>query len=873
MGQKHGILQMSIRLYIVYLVSLLVGLALLACEPIAPDSIQTHQDLGEVDSVEDAGVAETDVGHTAAEPDAAAPSMDSCARDDECLSPSWCSESGQCEPRLNRPFFDLIQDGLTRVGAASFSLVPDRFETWNDRASVDCPDNRKNRFDGTLDDAKPDDPCADSFDDANSDGVFDGIWLGGPGLDRPAKDVDLANPPEGRALTIARDGQLSVILTLDLFELDRGRVDLLTQRLRRRLGLGPGVLSIHVTGVRSGPDATGLAGPSRRVSPSQQLDAFHRRSRGAFSFLDNLPVASGFNEAWFHRVVARADSAIRQAVDNLTPVVYRRTQQAIPVQPVDPDASRTVRMMQDSETAGMNADTSDLDRWRDVLFAFAREQQLPGVVDNQLKAITFDSLETSRTHVVLLSWGAIPAFGADGIRLSGDYIGHVRNRVEETWPGATAVWLTSSSTDTFIAGQNVFVPAVNSEGQFLNADNQTVDTLNEAAEAIQPASAMATYLFAKINDGLASAESRTIRFTKQQRSLWLPVTNPRHILAIWLGLLKDIRHWVDEARPTPNWVDAETAPNCGGYGCLRYRIDALELSDDLTIVTVPGAWDQSYIYGRASQEIEYSDARQFLDLDGDGRLDDRDDEILISSMIGPRTHQYVMESPVNPQRFTAIDGLGRDNRWFIGRTNGGLGSLRPRTDTVNVFEGMLDQAWLYSEKEENSSFPLCNLGYPCSSELGVRSLIEQMTMAQPTILANIASSHELRCRVPVPSQDELVPWRLTDPDGALLAEGDDMVVGPGDRVFALSTDFSDLSLGSDSLLWIEQIRDEPWGVAAVVETKLAWHPNGGDRWNALFGTSAGDIAYGGVCTLLGDADCGPRFDPAQDPNSHLPQEP
>ena len=121
----------------------------------------------------DAGIATTDAGYREAKPDAAAATVASCSRDDDCMNLAWCSEFGQCEPRLDRPFFELTQDGLTRVGAASFSLVPDRFETWDDRASADCPNNRKNRFDGTLNDAKPDDPCADTFDDADSDGVFD----------------------------------------------------------------------------------------------------------------------------------------------------------------------------------------------------------------------------------------------------------------------------------------------------------------------------------------------------------------------------------------------------------------------------------------------------------------------------------------------------------------------------------------------------------------------------------------------------------------------------------------------------------------------------------------------------------------------------
>ena len=288
--RTHGIFEMDGRHKIVQLLSVAGFVAASACEPIPPESIQTHQDLGAMGSSVDAGVGSNDAGSSALAPDVSSIGDDTCSRDDDCDSLSWCSEIGECEPRQNRPFFETIQDGLTRVGAASFSLVPDRFETWNDRASSECPNNRIHRFDGRLDNAKPEDPCADTFDDADSDGVFDAIWLGGPGLDRPAKDVDSDNPPEGRVLIIARDDALSVILTLDLFELDRGRIELLTGRLRGRLGLGPHVLSIHSAGVRSGPDATGLAGPSRRISASLQQDAFHRRSRGAFAFLDNLPV-------------------------------------------------------------------------------------------------------------------------------------------------------------------------------------------------------------------------------------------------------------------------------------------------------------------------------------------------------------------------------------------------------------------------------------------------------------------------------------------------------------------------------------------------------------------------------------------------------
>ena len=41
------------------------------------------------------------------------------------------------------------------------------------------------------------------------------------------------------------------------------------------------------------------------MKETEQLDAFHLRSRGAFAFLDELPIESGVNEVWFERLVVR----------------------------------------------------------------------------------------------------------------------------------------------------------------------------------------------------------------------------------------------------------------------------------------------------------------------------------------------------------------------------------------------------------------------------------------------------------------------------------------------------------------------------------------------------------------------------------------
>ena len=258
-----------------------------------------------------------------------------------------------------------------------------------------------------------------------------------------------------------------------------------------------------------------------------------------------------------------------------------------------------------------------------------------------------------------------------------------------------------------------------------------------------------------------------------------------------------------------------------------------------------------------------------MDADGDGILDTRDQEILISTSVGERTLQFELDFPLNPQRFSAIDGIEREGLWVVGRSNGGLGSLRPQSDVINRFEGMLDAAWTFARDESSSRLALCAMGYPCRSDLGVGTVIETMLAAQPTALANIRSTHELRCMADVPTSMDAARWRLTDGNGLLLAQGDDLILGPGERVFSLSTNFDELSIDAGAQLWLDEFADSPWRVANVVAAKLERHPNVGDAAYSLLAPSAGDILYNAVCELMDDA-CNQRQAVAEDPNTNLP---
>ena len=846
------------------------------CEPIPPAAIQVHQDLA-------LPMASTDASVTASAADTMSPvspsdagvaaMVNGCRSDDDCEGSDWCNGDGRCEMVRDRLFFEPIKDGMTRVGAAPFSLIPDQFESWEDNAGDACPDNRQGRFDGRIDDPKPEDPCLDVFDDANGNGLFDAVWMGGPGMDRPATHIDLENPPEGRALVFARDDAVMVLLALDLYALDRGQIHRLNSRLRARLGLNVGHLAVHVTGVRNAPDAVGLSGPSRLITSLPGIDSFHRRSRGVMSFLDDLPMRSGVDPIWFEDLIHRCDTAIRQAVDALRPVLMRQSHVELPLGPVDPEAAHQAERMADAESGSFQTSDDQIQSWRASRHHLARESQLPGVTDPTLRVLSFDAIDTGLPHVVVMGWGAAPELARSTTALTADYVGRVRQRTEMIWPDATSVWLTSAASDTFVVGPTSRIPAVDQTGQPIDEDGTVVLELADAAESRRPQIDLAKFLVRKAKVALSETEAIPTRYEKVSRSVWLPLANPLIMTSAILGILPVLQGWTVGGVPTSAWANPDVAPDCGGHGCLRYRLDMISLGGGFSVLTVPGALDQGFVHGRPSQEIGYADARNLSDLDGDGILDADDDEILVSANIGQMAHQFVLRRPANPQRFEAIAGLGDPDTWVIGRVNGGLGSFRPTEDVVNVFEGQLDSAIEFSEIGTNANLMLCGLGYPCDWDLTLSTLLRRLVTAQPSVFADIKVSHELWCRADLPSVEAPIRWHLDSADGSRIAEGDDLILGAENRVFSLSTDFTQLAVASGASLYLPDLRDTPWLVGGVVEVELRWHPNAGDTWHSVSLGRGGDLLYNSACELKNGGRCARARRVQVDPNSHLPRTP
>lgn len=772
-----------------------------------------------------------------------------CATDEDCGLGAFC-EAATCRLAPDTPVVTWQADGVTRAAAAAFEITPEYLEPWTDRAGPACPENRAGRFDGRVDQppctAPCADPCADTYEDANANGYFDAVWLGGPGGDRPASGVDNDNPPAGRVLVLARDDQLQVLVALDVFALESAQAHVLALRLAARLGVPPTSVTLLTTGVRSGPDAVGLSGPSlERFGRGADLRA---RLGGGLGLVGSLPMRSGVPDGLFDALALRAAAAVRQAADRLSPVRLRFGLAALPVA-YDPPAG-PVRLP-DEDADGVANDAQDLAGWRSALSPLARDTALPGGPDPDLGVLALENAVTGAPLVVVGIWGAAPATRLDSTLLSADYPGRFRAIVERTYPGAVALWLAGPAADTLLAGEGAFIPEVDGAGQLLDAAGLPTDVLDAAAAAGDPTTALARLLVAQAVAVLAAAAPMPVHLEVGHQTVWLPLTNPRIGLAARLGLLPRLGDWLTGRAVSDAWASGTQAPACGGLGCLRHRLDRIDLGP-LTLVTTPGALDLAFALGRPEASVAFGDERNLLDLDADGLPDAEDPELRLQLSGDGRETSVVVDGPANPQQFPAVVGLETDGVWLVGRA-GGLGSLSTRTSVQNVFEGQLSPLLEATDLPATAAVDAC-LTWPCHGSITLGALAAQAWAAQPEVLADLPGAHELWL-LEEPPVEEIAAWRIEDPTGGVRVQGDQGVLGPGRRAWLPEQDLPAQGVDRGDVLIVTTPDAVGFRLAigGIVPVELRQHPNAGDTWRAAFPAS-GDRVYNAACDLLfGDA--------------------
>jgi len=834
-----------------------------------PDAVAGEPDMAPAVQPGDAALPAPDgtVDGEVLPPDAAA--LVACERDADCGELAWCDADGACQPEVPVPFVELLGDGVTRAGAASFDITPGALERWVDHAGPDCPENRPGRFDGRLDIPTPADPCADAFEDDDGDGRFDAVWVGGDGLDRPALHVDNENPPQGRVLVLARDETLYVLVTLDVHAVDAARIRTFVRRLRRRLGVPAGSIAVHATGVRSGPDAVGLSGPSLARSPA--FDALNNRLAGAGGLLEELPATSGTDERWWDEVVRRCTAAARQAGAQLVPVEVRSGTIALPVD-ADPDFEGAV-VVDDADADEVRNDRHDLRAWHARTRLLSRDTHLPAHRDRTLRSLVLQSIIGGEPVAFLFTWGAAPAATPlERPSLSGDFAGVARGLLEAAHPGAVAVWLAGAAGDTVLAGRGARVPRVDERGRLLGPNGVVVATVEEAADAERPAVALGRLVAAHALTAVDGASPAPAELEISGRFAWVPLTNPRFGLAARLGIMAPLGAWISRRAATNAWSSGETTPACGGLGCVRYRVDRIDLGG-VTLLALPGAPDDAYVRGRDPGSLDFGDERNLRDLDGDGLADGEDPEIRAQTRGHGREAMVSVSGPANPQLFDAVRGLGGERVWLLGRTNGGVGSLRGARAHVNVFEGQLAPLSEFVSAPVNAAVAACPI-WPCAGETTLGALAEGAIDAQPGVLADLEGAHELWLRDVDFEEGEVVEhWWLADEEDVLRVGGQGpLVLGPGNRVHAPEVNFVAAGVEPGDHLVIDGEDLPSYQIGGVVPVVLRDHPNSGGAWHAA-SPEGGDLVYNTACELLFDGPC-PHGRPSDaDPNQSLPRAP
>lgn len=824
-----------------------------------------------------------------------------CSMDRDCGDQSWCDTDRRCVPAAESLFVDVPADGVTRAAAGAFDITPAYLETWTDRAGPDCRDNVAGRFDGRIDEPSPEDPCRDGFDDANDNGRFDAIWLGGAGANRPAAAVDNALPPEGRVLLLAREDQLWLLITLDVHAIGEAAVRDLARRIRLRLGIPETAIAIQATGTRAGPDAVGLWGPDLAAAPEGIAAGLARlvgERPGAFA---SVPVESGVDAAWWADVQDAAVGAVEAAGRGLTPVQVRTATAALPMRP-DPAVGGPIELPDVADDGVLN-DSADLAAARTVRRWLSRDHRWPQQRDRLVRAFLLESTVGENAPVAVgLTWGAAPATrlveGAQPL-CSADFPGAARAWIEDRSPGAVAIFMPGAADDAVVADALAFVPAVDTDGRLLDLDDEPVEDAarERAAEAKLPTDSLGRLLATRAWRALQAAEAVDAQLEVSGRYAWVPLTNPRWGLAARLGVLPGLSDWLTGRRSTNAWASAQTAPSCGGLGCLRYRLDRVSLGP-VALLTTPGALDDGFVRGRRAATMAFGGARAFVDLDADGVLDADDPEIRARVRAGDQQIEVVLPAPLNPQQFAGLPALESDTTWVVGRTNGGAGSLRESTAHVNVFEGALQPLLGLVADEVSAQIEPCQLGYPCDARITLGELAEDALSAQPETVGSLLGSHELwvvedALTMPEPPDGEedgeadggggaggaervpeALAWWIESPEGMRRAEGEALIPGPGNRGFTLEVDLAAAGVVRNDRLFVPALSEMSFTIGGVVPVELRAHPNAADAWWSSAG-AGGNLVYNAACALAAGGECAaPRpAPPAGDPNETLPQVP
>jgi len=246
------------------------------------------------------------------------------------------------------------EPGVLEAGAAVRDISPplDMYDPWTDTDGDQLFNAR-----------------VDTWEDRNSNGRFDPIWLAGFEPNRAASGI--AQPLDARALALRNNGQLVVMVTLDMIGIGHNDVMRIRQAVDPALGIDH--ILISATHTHEVPDPIGM-------------------------WSAPIPFIN-FDTAYIDFVRPQVVAAIEAAVAEPQPVTMTCVQIEVPAE------------------------------------GFVRDSRKPEIMDPNLYAFRFASPEADQTIATLVSWGNHPeALGGKNTLITPDFPYWLRKGLEEGVP-------------------------------------------------------------------------------------------------------------------------------------------------------------------------------------------------------------------------------------------------------------------------------------------------------------------------------------------------------------------------------------------------------------------------------------------------------
>ncbi len=320
----------------------------------------------------------------------------------------------------------LALDGQTWAGFGVADLTPELGEQF-----TDIDENAY--FSGCIDDPDAsEDGCHEPFDDANGNGIFEPVWIGGFGPARPAQGIH--DPVEARALILSKDGEYVILLALDLVGLGHLRIEELRAALVER-GVDGERLIVASSHNHQGPDVVGLWGE------------------------ESLDGVSGLMPEYQESLVDRMTAAVEQAAAGMEAVSVRMAAQ--PMRERSP-------WFNGPHFGGKNPTAK--------VHGLIHDIRDPVVVSDQLFVANFARGDGS-SLATFVNWSGHPETRGSGTEISSDYVHWLRQQVESDLGGGAMFFAESLGGMQSALGGDV--PLVSSE------DGQVVWSVAECdAEAV-----------------------------------------------------------------------------------------------------------------------------------------------------------------------------------------------------------------------------------------------------------------------------------------------------------------------------------------------------------------------------------------------------